>query len=94
MSKRSEADWQQLIKDYQQSGLSQTAFCRERKICSKGLKRHQAKQTHSTAAFIKVTPTRTPKMHDGLIKIELGELIITLPIDTPRQNAQLINALR
>ena len=44
MSKRSEQDWQQLIEDYQQSGLSQTAFCRERKICSKGLKRHQAKQ--------------------------------------------------
>ena len=93
MSKRSEADWQQLIKDYQQSGLSQTAFCRERKICSKGLKRHQAKP-HSTAAFVKVTPARIPKANNSVVKIELGELTITLPIDTPQQNAQLINALR
>ena len=96
MSKRSEQDWQQLIEDYQQSGLSQTAFCRERKICSKGLKRHQAKQgePHTTAAFIKVTPDRQPKENDESVKIKLGELVIILPVSTPLQNAQLIKALQ
>ena len=63
MSKRSESEWQQLINDYQTSGLSQTAFCRERNICSKGLKRHQAKQAgvHPATAFVKVAPAHLQK---------------------------------
>lgn len=96
MSKRSEADWQQLIKDYQQSGLSQTTFCRERKICSKSLKRHQTKpmEPQSTAAFVRVTPARQPKERGESVKILLGELVIFLPVSTPLQNAQLIKALQ
>jgi len=37
------------VTEYQQSGLSQTAFCREKKICAKGLNRYQRKVVASQA---------------------------------------------
>ncbi len=98
MQKRSEAEWQQLVTEYQQSGLSQTAFCRQKKICSKGLNRYQRKvgASQAKAGFAqakRLSPKGAATTPDT-IRLVLGDMSLYLPLDKPLQTAQLIKALQ
>ena len=94
MQKRSDAEWQQLLSEYQQSGLSQQAFCRQKKICPKGLIRYKRRSNPVVAktGFIQVTPPK-PRTDDS-VKVELGALTLYLPLAQPLKVAQLIKALQ
>ena len=99
MQKRTETEWQQLYTEYQQSGLSQTAFCQQKKICSKGLKRYQHKAgvTQVKAGFVqakRLNPEATTAMSETMrVRLVLGDMSLYLPLDKPLQTAQLIKAL-
>lgn len=59
MQRRTPADWQQLIDDHKQSGLSAVAFCKERNINPKyfSLRKCAAEQSPLPAfAVAQVTP--------------------------------------
>lgn len=95
MQKRSESDWQQLLEEYQQSGLTQKAFCEQKKICSKGLSRYKNKVNPSKLKvnFVQASP-EAKRSHAMPVRVELGRLTIYLPLEQPVQTAQLIKALQ
>ena len=95
MQKRTDTEWQQLFTEYQQSGLSQKAFCEQKKICPKGLSRYrrQAGIPQSKAHFIQAKPELTTIRPDT-IRVEFGGVTLYLPLDKPLQTAQLIKALQ
>lgn len=95
MPKRTPEQWQQLLSEYQKSGLTQKAFCEQKNICPKGLIRHKRKVSESlpsTPSFVQVT--RTQPMTTDTINVELGGLRIYLPLSQPLQVAQLLKALQ
>jgi len=96
MQKRTETEWQQLFTEYQHSGLSQTAFCRQKKICSKSLNRYKSKVTspQTRERFVQVKRPETTAVKSDAIRMELGDVTLYLPLDKPLQTAQLIKALQ
>ena len=96
MKKRTEAEWQALLTEYQQSGLSQKAFCQQKNICPKGLNRHKREigTPQKKSTFVQVKPPEATVIPLLPVKIELGDLMIYLPLDKPLQIAQLIKALQ
>ena len=94
MPKRSDAEWQQLLSEYQQSNLSQKAFCKQKHICPKGLSRYrrQVGECLSTPRFVQVKHP-VPITHPT-VKVELGNLKVYLPLEPTLPTAQLIKALQ
>ena len=60
MSKRSDSDWLQLIDLFEVSGLSQTAFCKQRKIDRQRFRinRERLRSQVSSSPFVKALPLR------------------------------------
>lgn len=94
MPRRTDNEWQALLMEYQQSGLSQKAFCEQKKICPKGLIRYKRRRDPVVVntSFVQVTPTK-PRTDDS-VKVELGALTLYLPLAPVLKTAQLIKALQ
>ena len=91
---RTQAEWQALIKDQQQSGQTATAFCNERGINPKyfSLKKKQLETATPKEGFVRVTPP-APKLSG--ITLSSGSISINLPPNCPSQwLAELVRALR
>lgn len=96
MQKRTETEWQQLFTEYQHSGLSQAAFCRQKKICSKSLNRYKRKVGASKVktSFVQAKRPAATEVRSDAVRMELGDVTLYLPLDKPLQTAQLIKALQ
>ena len=83
MTQRSPADWQQLFNEYQQSGQSAAAFCREHKLCSKNFnKRRKAlllkTTTDSAPSFVPVRVTAQSQL--PLLDCRIGTTELKIPL--------------
>lgn len=94
---RSREQWQQLISEFEQSGLSQTAFCKAQQINPKyfSLKRSKLKAQASkddTFPFIRLDPSAAAP--DDIIVVSCGPVRIRLPHQTPFSTlVELVRAL-
>ena len=74
--------WQHLINEFEQSGLSQTAFCKTHDINPKyfSLKRSRLKAASENppASFVRINPSPTAFVQTGII-VQCGRVRITLP---------------
>ncbi len=100
---RSPQQWQQILEDQQQSGLTISEFCRQHKISTSGFFTQRKKHglTHATtSAFIstKVTKQTSTEVHRDVkqpIVLELLAAKLTLPAETPPEYlVMLLNGLQ
>ena len=88
---RSPDQWRQIIEDQQQSGLTISAFCRQKKIsvsCFFSQRKKHGAVNDTTSAFVSTTVTKhtaTEGQQDVKqpIVLELSSARLTLPIETP-----------
>ncbi len=71
--RRSEAEWREIFARYEESGLSELAFCRRAKIARKTFRAWRRRLASSPrrpatpkAAFVEWTPPPVPQGADGL----------------------------
>lgn len=91
MTRRTREQWQQLIAEQQASGLSASAFCRERQINPKyfSLRKQQLKPAAKPAfiqAKMNATPLACPSLH-------YNDAELTLNNASPTWVAQLLREL-
>jgi hypothetical protein len=99
---RSPEQWQQLLEDQQQSGLTISEFCRQRKIsvsCFFSQRKKHGLVNATTSAFIStnVTKQTSTEVHRDIkqpIVLELSAARLTLPSETPPEYlVMLLNGL-
>lgn len=91
---RTQAEWQSLIQDQQQSGQTATAFCDERGVNPKyfSLKKKQLETATPREGFVRVTSL---SQKASGITLSSGSITINLPPNCPSQwLADLVRALR
>jgi len=98
MEKRNPEQWQTLISDYEESGLTMTAFCAKQEICRKhfGKRRKQLNQKNlkSTSSFV---PAALPARHDKpMLELHQGKtIVIKIPLSvSPTWLAELVHQLQ
>lgn len=97
MSKRRRYNWPQLLADFEQSGLSQVEFCKQRDLnatyFSHKLAKHKASQAPAESAFTRIAVTSVPVSTSELI-VEVGQCKIHCPKALPMQSlVSLVKAL-
>jgi len=93
MTRRSDEDWQQLLKAFESSGLSQTAFCKQYRICSKGFVRQKKRlknESSAPSAFITAKPPSAPVSE---VKVSYGKAILHLPLSPLEPTLALLKGL-
>lgn len=58
MKKRSDDQWRELVNEFKGSGLSQTAFCRQQRICKTRFSEHRKRLELESTTFIQALPFR------------------------------------
>lgn len=78
MPKRSESDWQALLEQHAQSGLSVAAFCREQSLCPThfGRKRQLYSQRHSSFVTVQPTVQQVSQPESDCIEIRIIEATV------------------
>lgn len=102
MMRRSKAQWQAIIKQQSQSGLTAAAYCREHGINPKtfSLRKRQAACTESSTdpqlpTFVPVKLNPNPGNAAVTLTLQLGPALLRLPSDTDsRWLANLLSALQ
>lgn len=79
MSRRSKAQWRELISEQQASGLSAAEFCRRESINPKYFSLRKGKLTAANSAFSEVTRSSIETVHamPGRIKVRVIELEVS-----------------
>ncbi len=93
MSKRNKYDWPKLLKEYEDSGLTQVAFCQSKGINAKYFSLNRARILRETPdGFVKIAVS-SPKKHSVMsFKFSNGEFFFDTSVD-PDYIASLIRAL-
>ena len=96
ISKQQWLDW---INEQEQSGLSIAAFCRKKSINADNFYyhrgQHRKQSLSANSGFVRAQFVPEPTVTTlGPVRVELGNLMIYLPLDKPLQAAQLIKALQ
>jgi len=95
----SKQQWLDWIDEQEKSGLSVTAFCRNKSINADNFYyhrgQHRKKLLPADSGFVRAHCVREPAaISSSLVRLTLGNLTIDLPLDKPLQTAQLIKALQ
>ena len=91
MKRRSTSDWEQLINEQLQSGLSAAAFCRERNISPKYFSLRKSRLKMQNSGFVKATIS---KRSTAGITLQARGVIMNLPSETsPQWAAQFVREL-
>ena len=91
---RSKAQWQALIDEFEQSGLSRKAFCEARGINPDyfSQRRRQLQQETESTGFARVA-TESPAP-TAAMQVRVGDAQLVLPMSvSPRWVAELVKAL-
>ena len=99
MKKRTQEQWQTLITDYEESGLTITAFCDEQKICRKhfGERRKQLLNQATIKSNASFVPIALPPQHDrSMLTLQQGNnLVLKIPLSvSPNWLAEFIQQLQ
>ncbi len=83
MNRRTKSDWQALFTEYEQRGLTATAFCLEKNLNPKyfSLRRSQLQtkpNDKSKSAFIPVTTSLSN--HASMIELQQGSALLKIPM--------------
>ena len=94
-TRRSQAEWQALIEQQKQSGLSAAAFCREQGVLAKSFYRWRSRlQVDRDSAFVRVVPqSHVQHTPTGRILLEHGASRVMLEVCDPQWLAELLKAL-
>ena len=92
MPKRSNEDWQTLIKTFEESPLSQAAFCKQHHLCSKRFAHHRQRLHNPSTkpVFIEAKP---PKQSISQASLTYGQVTLQLPLSPLEPTLALIKAL-
>lgn len=93
MTRRTQSEWLALIQEFEQSGLSQTAFCAKRNINATyfSLRRTKLLTKRQSTAFVTAT---VPQVSDsGTAILHYGKVSLQLPARDIQAIAQLVKAL-
>lgn len=77
-AKLTSGEWVQRIKDCQSSGMSAAAWCRENGISENSYYHHRKKILESAGEENSIVPIEKPNRMPSDIRIESGELTVTL----------------
>ena len=92
---RSKAQWQALIDEFEQSGLSRKAFCEVRGLNSDyfSQRRRQLQQETESTGFARVATESSPASAAAM-QVRVGDAQLVLPMSvSPRWVAELVKAL-
>ena len=93
MKRRSKAQWQSLIQEFEHSGLTQTQFCAQQGVNAKyfSLRREKLKTDVVGSPFSEAMHSRSRA--GGVVSIHYGNISIQLPAASTQQIAELVKAL-
>jgi hypothetical protein len=93
MKRRTKAQWLSLIKEFENSGLSQVRFCAERGLNPKyfSLRRAKLKAAEQHSSFIEALPAQSAP--SGEVVIQYGPVSIQVAGGSTQAIAQLVKAL-
>ena len=92
---RSKAQWQALINEFEQSGLSRKAFCEAQGINPDyfSQRRRQLQQETESTGFARVAAESSPAS-TAAMQVRVGDAQLVLPMSvSPRWVAELVKAL-
>ncbi|WP_404400560.1 adhesin biosynthesis transcription regulatory family protein [Idiomarina seosinensis] len=95
---RSKAQWQALIEEYKQSGLSQKDFCERRNISPAYFSQRrmalQREVIQSNNGFAQAVPAESETTVNTAMQVRVGDAQLVLPMSvSPRWVAELVKAL-
>ncbi len=91
MTRRTQAEWLELFEAHAQSGLTATAFCKERQICPNYFSTRKKQLLKPESPFVQAV-VQSPS--GGAITLRYGKTTLSLSGDvSPAWVAQLIQAL-
>lgn len=93
MTRRTQSEWQALIQEFEQSGLSQTAFCAQRDLNPKyfSLRRTKLLTKRQSTTFVAATVSQVAD--SGTATLHYGNVRLQLPVQDTQTIAQLVKAL-
>ena len=91
MAKRSDEQWQALLAQFKASGLSQSAFCKQHRICNKRFVANKKRLSNQPVpAFVSVKPARA---QNAEVRLSYGAVRLELPLTPLEPTLALIKAL-
>lgn len=93
MKRRNKAQWLSLIREFEQSSLTQVQFCTQRGLNPKyfSLRRAKLKAVEQQQPFIEAVAAEPSS--SGEVTIQYGPVAIKLSARSPQAIAQLVKAL-
>ena len=81
MSRRSKAQWRELITQQQSSGLSAAEFCRRESINQKYFSTRKVELTEAASSFVEIVPPAIPAIDATPSTIQLRVIELEVPTD-------------
>ena len=93
MARRSQSEWLALFQAFEQSNLTQVAFCAQHDINATyfSLRRTKLLAKQQSAAFVTVIPSQTS--HSAMASLHYGKVSLQIPVHDTQAIAQLVKAL-
>ena len=95
MARRTQSDWLALFQAFEQSGLTQAAFCAQHDINATyfSSRRTQLLVTRQSTAFVTAVPEQVSASSSSMATLHYGKISLQIPVHEMKAIAQLMKAL-